>query len=216
MLYYLFKKQHSGNGSRIWGGKLVTAWICRARSTDQLMREIDVYDSVCNTSFFPLPSKNFWVLVVGWFGFFFSLESAATDKSDQQRLQYESVFENWSANTGEKNKTFYRRRLLPFLLSCPNIMLCGKYSFNTNIAICVIRSILLFYFWESFPFLHGMDECLITIWYNCIFNHASHFLKLCVFNELLHLQIQIIAALNTGIISVTDSCTVGSLSQQKY
>lgn len=81
-----------------------------------------MYDSVCNTSFFPFPSKNLWVLVVGWFGFFFSLESAATDKSDQQRLQYESVFENWSANTGEKNKTFYRRHLLPFLLSCPNII----------------------------------------------------------------------------------------------
>lgn len=47
------------------------------------------------------PSKNFRGLVLG-FGFF-SLESAATDKSDQQCLQYESVFETWSANAGERN-----------------------------------------------------------------------------------------------------------------
>lgn len=41
---------------------------------------------------------------VGLLGFF-PLESAATDKSDQQCLQYESVFETWRANTGEQNST---------------------------------------------------------------------------------------------------------------
>lgn len=48
------------------------------------------------------PSKNFWGLVLGCF---LPLESAATDKSDQQCLQYESVFETRSANTGKRNST---------------------------------------------------------------------------------------------------------------